>query len=280
TFVAGDNGSHTFANGVTLTTAGSQTITVNDTVLTTKTGSANVSVSPAGRAQDRRAGPATATAGTPFQVTVTARDSFNNQITGYTGTVHFTAGGAGATLPANYTFVAGDNGSHTFANGVTLTTAGSQTITVNDTVLTTKTGSANVSVSPAGLDHFDLTAPATATAGTPFSVTVTARDSFKNQDNASDLPSHVTGVGARATLPANYTFVAGDHGSHTFTLFPYTTLFRSQTITVNDTVLTTKTGSANVSVSPAGLDHFDLTAPATATAGTPFSVTVTARDSF
>src|SRR2546421_6022242 len=52
--------------------------------------------------------------------------SFNNVATGYVGTVHFSGGGTGAALPANYTFVAGDSGTHTFSN-VTLTQAGART---------------------------------------------------------------------------------------------------------------------------------------------------------
>src|SRR5262249_44485073 len=77
------------------------------------------------------------TAGSEFTVTVTALDSSNNVVTGYTGTVHFTSSdgqvSSGNGLPADYTFVAGDAGVHTFTNGVTLRTAGSQTVSVNDT---------------------------------------------------------------------------------------------------------------------------------------------------
>src|SRR2546430_8636930 len=43
-------------------------------------------------------------------------------------------------LPANYTFVAGDNGAHTFTNGVTLKAAGTQSITATDTVTGTILG--------------------------------------------------------------------------------------------------------------------------------------------
>ena len=47
-------------------------------------------------------------AGTPFTVTVTAKDAYENTATGYTGTVHFTSSdsGVGVTLPSNYTFQA------------------------------------------------------------------------------------------------------------------------------------------------------------------------------
>ncbi len=88
--------------------------------------------------------PSPTTAGVAHSVTVTAQDAFGNTTPGYTGTVHFTStdgqATAGAGLPANYTFVAGDNGVHTFTNGVTLKTAGTQSITATDTVTGTITG--------------------------------------------------------------------------------------------------------------------------------------------
>jgi Bacterial Ig-like domain (group 3)/Galactose oxidase, central domain len=94
---------------------------------------------------------ATPTAGSPFSVTVTAQDASNATVTSYIGTVHFsvTNTDSGKTLPGDYTFTTGagnDNGVHTFTNGVTLTVAGAQTINVNDTVTTTITGSADVTV--------------------------------------------------------------------------------------------------------------------------------------
>jgi hypothetical protein len=97
--------------------------------------------------------PSTSTAGSPFDVTVSALDASNHVVTNYNGTIHFTTSDGNHVLPADYTFVAGDNGIHTFASGVTLRTAGSQTVSVNDTVNTSVTGSATVSVSPAAPDH-------------------------------------------------------------------------------------------------------------------------------
>ena len=89
--------------------------------------------------------PATATAGSTFSVDVTARDANGNVATGYTGTVAFSGGGAGAQLPANYTFVPGDAGTKTLAS-VELRQAGSRTITVTDTVTGTITGGDTITV--------------------------------------------------------------------------------------------------------------------------------------
>jgi len=94
--------------------------------------------------------PASATAGTAFSVTVTAKNASNVTITGYVGTVHFASSDPGSpVLPADYTFVSGDNGVHVFTNGVTLKTTPSRTITVNDTADVTKTGTTTVTVNAA-----------------------------------------------------------------------------------------------------------------------------------
>jgi len=84
---------------------------------------------------------------------VTAQDIYGNTATGYTGTVHFTSSDGAASLPANYTFVAGDAGVHSFANGVTLKTGGSQTVTGTDTVTGTITGSQTVWVLAIGTPY-------------------------------------------------------------------------------------------------------------------------------
>ncbi|MEI7908792.1 MAG: choice-of-anchor Q domain-containing protein [Verrucomicrobiota bacterium] len=85
--------------------------------------------------------PAGTTAGVSLNFVVMARDSFGNAATGFTGTLHFTSSDAAAVLPANYTFVAGDSGSHTFS--ATLQTTGSRTITATDTENPSITGTSS-----------------------------------------------------------------------------------------------------------------------------------------
>ena len=85
--------------------------------------------------------PASVTAGASFTVTVVAKDALNATVTGYRGTIAFSSSDPGSpTLPANYTFTAGDNGTHTFTNGAALKTTPSQTITATDTVTPTIVG--------------------------------------------------------------------------------------------------------------------------------------------
>jgi hypothetical protein len=97
--------------------------------------------------------PATIRAGAPLDVTVKAVDPFGQTALGYTGTAHFTSSDGQAVLPGDYTFASGDAGMHTFSGGVTLKTAGSQSVTATDTGTGSITGGATVLVNPAAADH-------------------------------------------------------------------------------------------------------------------------------
>jgi hypothetical protein len=78
--------------------------------------------------------PDTVFSGVAFDITVTIQDPFNNTVTSYVGTVHFssTDSDPGVVLPADYSFTTGDAGMHTFGAGVTLVTLGNQTLSADD----------------------------------------------------------------------------------------------------------------------------------------------------
>jgi hypothetical protein len=91
--------------------------------------------------------PRTATAGSPFTVTVTVtiegrRDTIINS------PIHFTSSDPVADLPLDYTFTSADAGSHTWTNGFTMLTSGNQTISATIYDATGINGTANVTVSP------------------------------------------------------------------------------------------------------------------------------------
>jgi hypothetical protein len=111
--------------------------------------------------------PATIVAGTPFNVTVTAVDPFGQTALGYTGGVAFTSADPyGATLPATYTFLASDYGTHTFIAGATLYTAGTGNVTATDMEKGSITGSVSIAITPAAADHLVfLQQPANTAAG-------------------------------------------------------------------------------------------------------------------
>jgi hypothetical protein len=184
------------------------------------------------------------TAGAAFSVTVQALDSSGHVVAGYAGTVHFTSTDPRATLPADYTFTATDNGAHTFT-GVILRTAGSRTVTAMDTTASVA-GSATVTVDPAALNRFKLSAPVTSTAGRSFTVTVAAQDAYGNTVTGYAGTVHFRSSDRKAVLPGNYTFTAADRGVHTFTVTLRTP--GTDSITVNDTVNTRITGAATVTV--------------------------------
>jgi hypothetical protein len=103
----------------------------------------------------------TTTAGSSFNMTLTALDQYYNTATTYAGTVRFTSTDGQAVLPADYTFSPGDNGSHTFT-GVVLKTVGTWKITATDTSDDYLYGtSPNIKVNASALDHLTL-APASA----------------------------------------------------------------------------------------------------------------------
>jgi probable HAF family extracellular repeat protein len=133
------NGTGTFS--ATLKTVGSQTITATDTVTVSITGSSNaVSVSPAAKATHFSVtAPASVTAGTTFNFTVTALDASNNTVITYAGTIHFTSTDGQATLPPNSALT---NGTGNFSVG--LKTTGNQSITATDIVTASITGTSNL----------------------------------------------------------------------------------------------------------------------------------------
>ena len=152
--------------------------------------------------------PTPTTAGVAHNVTVTAKDAFGNTATGYLGTVHFTSSDGAAVLPANYTFVAGDNGTH--ALSVTLKTVGTRSITATDTVTGTITGTQSgivVHGAIALVQQNSITPAAAATNVTPTLTSgVTAGDALvlvvADQSQHSDIVGSVSGGGvtwAKAT---------------------------------------------------------------------------------
>jgi hypothetical protein len=279
TFTAADNGAHTFSNEVILDTPGTQTVTATDTA-SSITGSATITVSLPVPPIDHftLSTPGAIVAGNPFDVTVTAFDTQSQIATAYTGTVAFTSSDPyPGVVPATYTFTAGDQGVHTFTGDVTLFTAGSQTLTVQDTTHSTVTGSATIAVSPASASGFLVTAPSPAIAGTAFSVTVTALDPYGNVATGYTGTVILTSSD-RTPQPSDYTFTANDNGTHVLTLSLFTA--GVQTILTRDASNGFLTGTTPVAVQAASPFNFLVTAPSSAVSGTPFDVIVTVLDMY
>jgi hypothetical protein len=145
--------------------------------------------------------PVSVTAGTAFDVTVKAVDTFAQTAVGYRGTAHFGSSDSQAVKPGDYTFTAGDGGQHTFANGFTLKTAGNQTVTATDTVTGSLTGSATASVNPAAADHLlFLQQPTDTAAGQTISaVVIEIVDQFANVVSSDNSDMVTLSIGTNPT---------------------------------------------------------------------------------
>ncbi len=282
-FLVGDAGVKTFS--ATLKTSPSQTITGTDTSSGTITGTtASITVAPSSTTTLTVTAGLAQNAGTPFNVTVTAKDAFGNTATGYTGTVHITTTDGAATPPADNTLASGVG---TFS--VTLKTVGTFSVTGTDTVTGTINGTqSGIVVGPANAATFTVTTTAggSQTAGATFNVTVTAKDGFGNTATGYLGTVHFTStdgqVSAGSGLPSNYHFLIGDAGVHTFTSVLLKTVGSTQTITATDTVTGTLTGtSPSINVVPAATSVLVLSPQGSSqTAGVAFNVIVTAKDPF
>jgi hypothetical protein len=134
-----------------------------------------------------------------------------------------------------------------------------------------------ISSPPGAATHFSVTAPASATAGTAFSATVTALDANSNTATGYAGTIHFSSSDSAGVLPADYTFTSADAGVHTFTNAFTLKTAGSDTVTATDKTSSSITGNATVTVAGVAT-HFSITAPASTTAGSAFSVTVTALD--
>ena len=212
---------------------------------------------------------ASSTVGAAINFTVTALDASDNVAAKYTGTVQITSSDPQAILsPASSKLL---NGNGAFS--ATMNTAGGQTITATDTVAASITGtSASINVSAAPVDHFSLTVPANATAGTSFNFTVSALDGANNPlPNYSGTVSFYSSD-SQASLPANSMLTNGT-GSFSTTM----KIAGNQIVGATDTVTPSMTGSSSgITVSAATASHFSVTSAAYVNSGTAFSFDVTA----
>jgi hypothetical protein len=279
TFVSTDNGVHSFS--ITLKTAGTQSITATDKASATVTGAqSGITVAAAAASKFVVSGfPTPVTAGTSATVTMTAQDPYGNVSKSYTGTVHFTSSDARASLPADYTFVSADNGVHPFS--VTLKSAGTQSLTATDKTTATITGTeSGISVAAAAASTLVVAGfPTSIMAGAAGTITVTADDAFGNVASGYAGTVHFTSTDTQASLPANYTFVSADKGSHAFSVTLKTA--GSQSVTVTDQSNAALSGTqSGISVTPAVAQLVVSGFPTSATAGTTATITVAAKDNF
>lgn len=216
-----------------------------------------------------------ATAGSPFAVTVTAVDADGNIVTGFQGTVGIS--GAPGTQPVSYTFAAADGGVHTIADAATLFTAGTRSFLVTSPYLPDATGT--IEVTAAAPAKFSLVVGQTSSvAGDATSVTVSTYDVYGNFASNYTGTIHFASSDVQAGLPSDYTFTAGDNGTHTFNVVLKTA--GSQTVRANDINSSAFNGvSGAITVTPAAAASLSVTG-GSGYIGSSNAVRITARDAY
>jgi hypothetical protein len=270
-----DNGSHQFS--ATPMTAGTQTLTVTDTSVRSVAGvQVSILVNAGAAAKFVITVPTGTVAGAALSSIVKAYDVAGNAASNYTGTIHFSSTDPKAVLPADYTFLASDQGSKTLG-GVVLKTVGTWSLTVTDVANAALTGSQNnIAVSPSTAASLMAgNYPAQATAGVASSITLTVLDAYGNVATGFVGTVHFSSTDKQAVLPSNYTFAVADQGVKTVQATLDTAGPQTVTIaTVAAPTMTVTTGP--ISVSAAALANLVfLQQPTTGASGAALKPAVT-----
>jgi hypothetical protein len=164
--------------------------------------------------------PTSATSGTPFPITVEARNAANLVDALFTGTVSISSSDSQAILPANYAFSPADDGRHTFM--VTFNTSGPQTLTASSGGFTGT--SAGVPVAPAAPTHLVFVQQPI---GSLVGATLTPAVTVKLLDASNNLASSSATVNLMANGPGGFTggsetSVAAVNGVATFSNLAFT----------------------------------------------------------
>jgi hypothetical protein len=151
------------------------------------------------------------------------------------------------------------------------------TLTGTDNVGNTATLKTTVDVAGTA-STLAVSAPASVSAGSQFSVTVTAKDPFGNTALGYTGTVHFDSSDPAAVLPADYTFTGADGGNHTFTDEFSLQHTGSKTINATDTVTPSINGTATVTVTASGADHLVFVQqPTSTTSGATIAPAVTVQ---
>ncbi|MGO8672708.1 MAG: beta strand repeat-containing protein [Capsulimonadaceae bacterium] len=190
--------------------------------------------------------PSVAGAGTPFQITVTAEDSNNNQDLTFTDTIKVTSSDPTAVLPPA---AALDQGTNKFT--VTLNTLQLQSLTITDVQGAAPPVTVDITVTNGGAEAFVISAPPTEPPGKQFAFTVTAQDADGNtaysyngtvQFSSSDTQAVFSPIAAKITngVGGPYYVTLESPGIQTITATDSTSnISNSATVDVIDLLLIT-----------------------------------------
>ena len=215
----------------------------------------------------------TATAGTPFNFTVTAEDGGGSTATGFSGAVTLSSSAGADISPTSMVLTSG-----TATIPLTLTTAGSQTVTAAFTGLTS--GTAIIAVSAGAFNKYLVTVPSSTAAGTGFLLSVQAADQNGNPVTSYSGPATVTATISPTSSASNFPATVSINNKGLGLFVGNLDLVGSYTITVTGSTFTGTSGTITVMPGPAVKLAF-LTQPVNTPTGVALpAVTVQLEDPF
>ena len=266
------SGQKTFS--FTLKTTGSRTLSLTDGTFSATSSSISVTAGAFSTAQSTvTLSSGSVTAGSQITATLTVLDAYGNAApTGLPALsgIAFNVSSVGGT---------GTFGSVSTSSTGVYTASFTGTIAGSAVIGATISGgaaqnTASVTVNPGPATQLSLSStPALATAGSAFSVAVTAKDYYGNTATAYAGSVSFSSTDSAAILPASSTLSSGV-GSFSFTL----KTAGSKTITASGGSFSVTSGA--IPVGAAAPSQFTFTTPASATAGTAFSVTLASFDAY
>jgi hypothetical protein len=251
----------------------------------TFTGSASFTVSAASAAKLTFSTISTQNAGTAFEPTITAKDSFGNTATSYTGTrtIGFTGPnssplGNAPKYPATVSFSAGSGK----ASSITIYDAGSTSLNASDGTISGASASFTVNALST-TSRFMLSTPSP-TAGTALTETVTAADTYGNTTTGYAGTKSISFSGPAKSpnntspkYPSQLSFSAGVATTSAITLYAVQTT----TLTAKETFGSISGESESFTAASASPSSLSVSTPATQTAGVAFNLSITgAKDPY
>jgi len=216
--------------------------------------------------------PASAIAGEPLALTITAVDKHGNVVKNYAGSAQVVSADPTDRLPAAGAF---DRGVRTVS--LAFVTAVAHVATVQEVGGTISADTTSVDVQSGNAVNLTVSGAAT-TAGAGATTNVAVLDTFGNAVKSFRGTVSFTSSDTRALLPASFTFAAADAGRHTFPVTLKTAGL--QTVTASDAA-DSLSGTGGFSVSAAAATVCSvLDLPASAAAGAQVGLRVAVSDAF
>ncbi|MFH2137115.1 MAG: DUF2341 domain-containing protein [Candidatus Omnitrophota bacterium] len=312
TFVSGDNGAAVL--GIIDTTAEIINISVSDSGKTDDDTEGNLTVAAAGIDHFMISHDGAAEAGIAENITIYAKDEYNNSLLDYIGQITVDTNGTANTITwakttgngafsdggasvdtATYTYAASDDG--VVVLNVIDTTVEIINVSVSGDGKSDDNTEGNLNIGSGALNKFVVVHDGSATAGIGESVTVTAYDIYGNiktnytgqitvdTNGTANAVSWALSSGAGSfndggalVDTATYTYAGVDNGTVTFAITD--TKAETIDIDISGNGKFDDDTEGNMIVSPAGLYDFKITHDGNAVAGAPEDISIYAKDEY